>query len=178
MITEIGIVAGEVLELLDQKDGVLVFGEIHLNLKQSRDLVLMSLGWLLYENYLHIMEEPLGATFQNDYRNIVYVGKINNCDLVVGNNVVTLVNKRISNITEHLGIVAGKVLDLLEGYGELLDLQIIEQILDEHRDLILMCLGWLVREGYVRGIDNTHDISIFRLPKERESSRLSTFCQV
>ena len=49
MITDIGIVAGNILELLENRNGVLVFGEIHVDLKQPRDLVLMSLGWLIRE---------------------------------------------------------------------------------------------------------------------------------
>jgi len=56
MITEIGIVAGEIWHYLDS------YGEVSLNkmlesLDRPRDIVLMSLGWLAREGHVVLREE-------------------------------------------------------------------------------------------------------------------------
>ena len=61
MITEIGIVAGEIWHYLDSH------GEVSLNkmlesLDRPRDIVLMSLGWLAREGHVVLREE------NNDYK--------------------------------------------------------------------------------------------------------------
>ena len=53
MIIEIGIVAGEIWQLLD-KHGALKIGEINDKLKRPEYLVLMSLGWLGREGHIVI----------------------------------------------------------------------------------------------------------------------------
>jgi hypothetical protein len=53
MIIEIGIVAGEIWQLLD-KHGTLRLGEIISKLKRPEYLVLMSLGWLGREGHIVI----------------------------------------------------------------------------------------------------------------------------
>jgi hypothetical protein len=53
MIIEIGIVAGEIWQLLD-KHGALRIGEITGKLPRSEYLVLMSLGWLGREGHIVI----------------------------------------------------------------------------------------------------------------------------
>jgi hypothetical protein len=51
MITEIGIVAGEIWHDLDAHGDALLSGMVK-NLDRSRDLVLMSLGWLAREGHV------------------------------------------------------------------------------------------------------------------------------
>ena len=47
MITKIGIVSGEILMLLDRNARPLSLGDIESRSEESRDLILMSLGWLI-----------------------------------------------------------------------------------------------------------------------------------
>ena len=61
MITEIGIVAGEIWHYLD-KHGEVLFSEMVAEIKQPRDLVLMSVGWLAREGHVVARQEG------NDYR--------------------------------------------------------------------------------------------------------------
>ena len=61
MITEIGIVAGEIWHFLDQG------GEVELNklvtgIDKPRDTILMSLGWLAREGHVILQEA------ENDYK--------------------------------------------------------------------------------------------------------------
>ena len=56
MITEIGIVAGEVWHYLD-KHGEVLFSELVSGIHQSRDLALMSVGWLAREGHIIVKEE-------------------------------------------------------------------------------------------------------------------------
>ena len=61
MITEIGIVAGEIWHYLD-KHGEVLFSQLVAGIKQPRDLTLMSVGWLAREGHVIVREEG------NDYR--------------------------------------------------------------------------------------------------------------
>ncbi|OQA56791.1 MAG: hypothetical protein BWY42_00824 [Candidatus Omnitrophica bacterium ADurb.Bin277] len=51
MITEIGIVAGEIWQFLDGKKTVTT-DELTKELKRPRELVMMSLGWLAREGHI------------------------------------------------------------------------------------------------------------------------------
>ena len=175
MITKIGIVSGQILELLYQNNGVLVFSQVHSNLKQSRDFILMSLGWLLHKGYIHILENPSTAACQDDDRNKAYTSEAGMSDLVIRNNMVRTYSKRIKNMPDHIAAVADKILTLLDGCGNLLSLQSIESNLNEHRDIVLMGLGWLIREGYALGIIGPQEIFIFRLPKKIANSKEESF---
>jgi len=62
MMTQIGIVSGEILTLFDEVDGPLTLKEIELRLNENRDDVLMSLGWLEREGYLKV-EKFAGSEF-------------------------------------------------------------------------------------------------------------------
>lgn len=59
-----------------------------------------------------------------------------------------------------IGIIAGEILNFLEEVKEPFSVDDIKSRIDYPRDLILMSLGWLVREGhiYVKDIDNKHYI--------------------
>ena len=59
-----------------------------------------------------------------------------------------------------IGIIAGEILNFLEEAKGSFSVDDIKPKIDYSRDLILMSLGWLVREGhiYVQDIDNKHYI--------------------
>ena len=61
MITEIGIVAGDIWHYLDQHK-TSTFSEIVKNIDKNRNVALMSLGWLAREG--HVILEDMG----NDYK--------------------------------------------------------------------------------------------------------------
>lgn len=56
MITEIGIVAGEIWHFLDQH-GVVSLTVLAKGIDRSRDNVLMSLGWLAREGHVILQKE-------------------------------------------------------------------------------------------------------------------------
>ncbi|MCM8811812.1 MAG: winged helix-turn-helix domain-containing protein [Candidatus Omnitrophica bacterium] len=56
MITEIGIVAGEVWHYLD-KHGEITLSQLVPGIKQPRDITLMSVGWLAREGHVVIWQE-------------------------------------------------------------------------------------------------------------------------
>ena len=61
MITEIGIAAGEIWHHLDEK-GSATLDQLVKSIKQPKELILMSLGWLAREGHI-----TLGAA-ENGYR--------------------------------------------------------------------------------------------------------------
>jgi len=56
MITEIGITAGDIWHYLDQHKDASV-DEMARNIGRSRDLILMSVGWLAREGHVSLKEE-------------------------------------------------------------------------------------------------------------------------
>ncbi|MFZ5801162.1 MAG: winged helix-turn-helix domain-containing protein [Candidatus Omnitrophota bacterium] len=60
MITEIGIAAGDIWHDLDQH-GELSLSQLTQNVGKSRDLLLMSLGWLAREG--HVLLEHTGSDY-------------------------------------------------------------------------------------------------------------------
>jgi hypothetical protein len=56
MITEIGIVAGEIWHLLDQH-GESQFSQVVAGIGRSKELSLMSLGWLAREGHVIVRQE-------------------------------------------------------------------------------------------------------------------------
>ncbi|MDP8258986.1 MAG: winged helix-turn-helix domain-containing protein [Candidatus Aadella gelida] len=60
MITRIGIVAGEIWEYLDKGEGSVSLEETVKGVDQTRDAVLMSIGWLAREGHVVIKETPDG----------------------------------------------------------------------------------------------------------------------
>ena len=61
MITEIGIVAGEIWHYLD-KHGEVLFSKLVSGIHHPKDLVLMSTGWLAREGHVIVKQDG------NDYR--------------------------------------------------------------------------------------------------------------
>ena len=56
MITEIGIIAGEIWHYLD-KNGEVLFSQLQEGIKQPKDLALMSVGWLAREGHVIVRGE-------------------------------------------------------------------------------------------------------------------------
>ena len=56
MITEIGIVAGEIWHYLDEH-GEAPFAKVVTGIERSRELALMSLGWLSREGHVIVRQE-------------------------------------------------------------------------------------------------------------------------
>ncbi len=65
MITEIGIVAGEIWHFLDQH-GEVTLNELVKGIDKSRDNVLMSLGWLAREG--HVLLQQTGNEYKVSLR--------------------------------------------------------------------------------------------------------------
>lgn len=61
MITEIGIVAGDIWHFLDQR-GETTLSELVKGIDKARDNVLMSLGWLAREG--HVVLQQTGADYK------------------------------------------------------------------------------------------------------------------
>jgi hypothetical protein len=99
-------------------------------------------------------------------------------DLVVGNNVVGSSSMRIKDIPNHMSAVADKILNLIEGCEDLVDLRTIECNVNEHRDIVLMSLGWLIRERHVLVTAADQEIYVYQLPNEKESSKIESFSHV
>jgi hypothetical protein len=164
MITKISVICGKILELLEQNNGVFVFGEIQSRLKEPHDLALMGLGWLLREGYIRVIKDPVRVCYKNGGEER-YSSEASMFDLIVENKYAQSTQARVKHMEHEISMVAEKILILLEGCG-LLDLQTIERHLNEHRDIVLMGLGWLVREGHVHWINGAHKIPMFRLQKQ------------
>ncbi|MCK5451419.1 MAG: winged helix-turn-helix domain-containing protein [Candidatus Omnitrophica bacterium] len=52
MITQIGLIAGEIWEHLDKNNKEVELGELMAGVNKERDLVLMSIGWLAREGHV------------------------------------------------------------------------------------------------------------------------------
>ena len=65
MITEIGIVAGEIWHYLEEHRDV-DFSQVVAGIDRPRDLALMSLGWLSREGHVVVRQE--GGDFQVELR--------------------------------------------------------------------------------------------------------------
>ena len=65
MITEIGIVAGEIWHYLDEH-GAAPFSRVITGIGRSKDLALMSLGWLAREGHVIVRQD--GQDFQVELR--------------------------------------------------------------------------------------------------------------
>ena len=58
MITEIGIVAGEIWHYLDEHGGSGTFSQLKTGVDKPPDTLLMSLGWLAREGYVIVEQIP------------------------------------------------------------------------------------------------------------------------
>jgi hypothetical protein len=60
MITEIGIVAGEIWHYLDAHHEEVPFSQVAAGIDRTKELVLMSLGWLAREGHVIVRQEGEG----------------------------------------------------------------------------------------------------------------------
>ena len=58
MITEIGIVAGEIWHFLDKNNGEAKLDDMIKGIGKPRDTVLMSVGWLAREGHVLLEDQP------------------------------------------------------------------------------------------------------------------------
>ena len=56
MITQIGIASGEILNLMDKKKRPVSINEIEAHLENEKELAYMSIGWLVREGHVHLLE--------------------------------------------------------------------------------------------------------------------------
>lgn len=56
MITQIGINAGEILNLIDQKKRPVSLAEVRFHLNNAEGLADMSIGWLVREGHVHLVK--------------------------------------------------------------------------------------------------------------------------
>ena len=57
MITQIGIASGEILNLIDQKKRPVSISEIESLLENEKELTYMSIGWLVREGHVHLVDK-------------------------------------------------------------------------------------------------------------------------
>lgn len=57
MITQIGVVAGSILNFLEENPSAVTVQQLQDNLKERSEVILMSLGWLVREKFISLQEE-------------------------------------------------------------------------------------------------------------------------
>ncbi len=57
MITQIGIASGEILNLIDVKKRPVSISEIESHLESDKELTYMSIGWLVREGHVHLVDK-------------------------------------------------------------------------------------------------------------------------
>ncbi len=72
-----------------------------------------------------------------------------------------------------IGIVSGRILELIEDKKTSMSIAEIKFYLDEPMDLINMAIGWLVREQYVRMITKGNENYLSLPPTQVISSAIS-----
>ena len=55
MITQIGITSGDILNFIDQKQRPVSLAEVRSHLNNEEGLTDMSIGWLIREKYVHLV---------------------------------------------------------------------------------------------------------------------------
>ncbi len=57
MITQIGIATGDILNLIDEKKRPVSISEIESHLDSNKELAYMSIGWLVREGHVHLVDK-------------------------------------------------------------------------------------------------------------------------
>lgn len=57
MVTQIGIASGDILNLVDDKKRPVSISEIENHLENNKELVYMSIGWLVREGHVQLIEK-------------------------------------------------------------------------------------------------------------------------
>lgn len=68
-----------------------------------------------------------------------------------------------------IGLVAGEIWEYLEGNEKAADLEVLISDLGKERDLVLMSLGWLAREGHVIVRGESPDYNVKLKKKVRQN---------
>ncbi|PIQ87108.1 MAG: hypothetical protein COV74_02155 [Candidatus Omnitrophica bacterium CG11_big_fil_rev_8_21_14_0_20_45_26] len=61
VVTKIGLISGEILNLLDELKEPVHIKSVQCRIKAPADVVLMSLGWLVRENYVYLIPRATGV---------------------------------------------------------------------------------------------------------------------
>ncbi len=203
MITKIGLIAGEILTLLEKENGPMNFNYLQSSLRETDYLIWMSLGSLLCERYINTIEKCATVKCKN-------IGKISErksllfnenqasfatskfseksedslpakrqiyFPMLQANRLAEVMNKEPETMARHIFCVGAEILSLLEACQGVLSFETIGASLNEPKEDILMALGWLIRQGYVHSIGGK-EIIIFRLPKETADLNFESLCQV
>jgi hypothetical protein len=70
MITEIGVVSGEILSYIEEEGRAVNLKTVLLHLDEPKDIILMSIGWLIREGFVHVEKlngDYLISTLANHY---------------------------------------------------------------------------------------------------------------
>ena len=57
MVTQIEIASGDILNLVDEKKRPVSISEIESHLESDKELAYMSIGWLVREGHVHLIEK-------------------------------------------------------------------------------------------------------------------------
>lgn len=57
MVTQIGVASGDILNLVDEKKRPVSISEIESHLESDKELAYMSIGWLVREGHVHLIEK-------------------------------------------------------------------------------------------------------------------------
>jgi hypothetical protein len=57
MITQIGIASGDILNLIEEKNRPVSISEIESHLENEKELTYMSIGWLVREGHVHMVNK-------------------------------------------------------------------------------------------------------------------------
>ncbi len=173
MITKIGLIAGEILTLLEEEKGPMDFNYLQSSLRETDYLIWMSLGCLLCGRYINTIEKCVMVKCKN-------IGKIFERKTLLfnesqENRLAEVMNKEPEEMARHIFCVAAEILSLLEACQGVLSFETIGSSLNEPKEDILMALGWLIRQGYVQCI-GTKELIISRLPKEAVDLDFESVC--
>ncbi len=174
MITKIGLIEGEILTLLEEENGPMDFNYLRSSLREADHLIWMSLGCLICERYIDTIEKCSTVKCKNIGK--IYERKSLEFNEIHGNRLAGILNKEPVAMARHIFCVAAEILSLLEACGGLLSFETIGSSLNEPKEDILMALGWLIRQGYVRNI-GARELIISRLPKETADLNCESLCE-
>lgn len=74
MITKLGIISGEILTLLSEVERPLTVMELGNHIKETKEDVLMSLGWLIREGHVHVENREGTYSFYQTKNSLIVRG--------------------------------------------------------------------------------------------------------
>lgn len=177
MITKIGLIAGEILTLLEKGQGPMNFNYFRSSLKETDYLVWMSLGCLLCERYINAIEKL--STVRCKVKNIGKIGDRSSLLFYENheNHLAKAMDKESAIMARHVLCVAAEIMSILEGFQGTLSFETIVNSLNEPKEDVLMAFGWLIRKAYVRSF-GSKEIFVSRSPKETTDLNIESLCNV